>query len=451
MKFFILLMLIACGKHEEPVAVDLRDSDGDQIQNYKEGELEKYIAGFDRLEKISGVIKFTTNKNEEISFSNESDLKKDTLQLVTGDDTSLMRDQFFSEWSELKLALGGKTILAAADLNKVYIEFNATTVKPSELVLVDGKLEKQLGEWSDFMRLRLTKDELNGLLNGKMQLALRKKFPKAQFYLNDSDETIRVKTYKVHTYDGHKSKVLYVSKELPIEKLLGFLKIDKFTEVSDEDLFFDSKDLSGKQWFLREYANGNKAIAFYTLQDLKEEFRNKFARNKVKLERINGTPVSSLNLNNAANSKIYLIIRPRLTKRTFKEYTEVTSHRTGSASQGSDERWSCTHYKRRIETEVETNPAIGDFFFNLNEKFSNDEIKWTEQIDEKGIFWEIMLTTNVANLTFSLQGLNSSTFTTTGEHYVDCGYQGKRSTAATPTNFEGKLSFEIESFVEKFK
>ena len=47
MKILILLILIACGKHEEPNFVDMRDKDGDQILNYEEDSLNKYIADID--------------------------------------------------------------------------------------------------------------------------------------------------------------------------------------------------------------------------------------------------------------------------------------------------------------------------------------------------------------------------------------------------------------------
>lgn len=448
MKFLILLILIACGKHEQPASLDLRDSDGDQIQNYQEGEFEKYVADFARLEKVSGTMKFTTDKAEEIYFSNHSDLKEDTLKLVTGDDSSLGRDQFFSEWSELKLALLEKKFAATANTMFIHLHFEGTEIKPDELVLVDGNTEKQLGQWTEYMRIQLSKDEFNKLMNGKLQLALRKKFPRASFFLADSEETIRSKTYKVHTYDGKKSKVLYVSKELAFENLLKYLKINEITKVTDEKLFFNSNEQGGTRWFQRDYPNGNKAIALYSIQDLKNDFRKKFNQKKINLERVNGSPATSLVLENKANSKIYMLIRPTRTVRTFEEYSHVTNHRSGSRMQGSDDSWSCTHYMRRVKTTETLIPTVEDFFNNLNVKF-DQEIKLIEQYDEKGVFWEVMLTATEANLTLTLAGLNPSTFTTTGEHYVDCGHRGKGGTAATPANFEGKLSFEIQSFVEK--
>lgn len=450
MKWLIFLILIGCGKHKEPVSLDLRDSDGDQIQNHHEGEFEKYVADFPRLEKVYGIIKFTTHQQEEISFSNHTDLKEDTLKLVTGDDTSLQRDQFFSEWSVLKLLNRDKKFEVSGSSVTLHLHFGPTEVKPDELVLVGGKAEKHLGQWSDYMRVNLSKEEFNGLMKGKNQIALRKKFPKSPFYRTDAEETIRSKTYKVHTFDGTKSKVLYVSKELSFERLKDFLNIDEITIVTDEFLFFNSKDQGGKRWFQRDYPNGNKAIALYSIQDLKSDFRKKFDQKKVILERVNGVPTTSLVLQNNMNSKVYMIIRPSRTMRTFEEYTEVTSHRSGSARQGSDESWKCIHYMRRIKSSSTVITPVEEFVNNLNEKFE-ENLKLLEQNDEKGIFWEIMLNAPEANLTLTLAGLNSTTFTTTGEHYRDCGYKGKGGTAAIPTNIEGKLTFEIETFVEKIQ
>lgn len=84
MKWLILLALVsACGKHQEPKALDYRDSDGDQIQNYQETELDKYVANFESLGSISGVLRFNAEKTIELTFNNEHDLNTKTLDLMT--------------------------------------------------------------------------------------------------------------------------------------------------------------------------------------------------------------------------------------------------------------------------------------------------------------------------------------------------------------------------------
>ncbi len=58
MKWLILLALVAsCGKHTQPKALDLHDSDGDQIQNFEESDFDKYVANVESLSEVKGVLR----------------------------------------------------------------------------------------------------------------------------------------------------------------------------------------------------------------------------------------------------------------------------------------------------------------------------------------------------------------------------------------------------------
>jgi hypothetical protein len=440
---------MACGKHQEPAAVDLKDSDGDQIQNYREGEFEKYIADFETLGSVTGTISFNGNK-ESIPFSNHTDLKQDTTRLITGESTIEESELYFSEWSELKFKFPEELIESSNNTNILHLHFGPTETEPNELILLEGKTKKKLGKWSAYMKLQLSKEDFNGIMKGKFKLGLVKNFNQAPFFNMLPNESIKTKTIKVHIFDGKKSKVLYVSKELSHEKLLSYLKISHITKVTDESLFFDSMEKSQEQWFQRDFMNGNMAIYYSTVQQLKENFRGKFNQQKIILKRENGKPTNSLDLGNIKAVKVYLKVRPQVqTMRTFSEYTEMSKHISGSRSREFEE-WTCTHYLRKIEQEKSLGPDLGDFLRNLNIQFEPEsELKVVEQIDEQGVFWEILVFSAQPNTKLSFMEREANTYTTTGQHYIDCGYKGKNSTSANPTNEEGKLSFEVESFVEK--
>ncbi len=373
------------------------------------------------------------------------------MKLISGDIGQVDSEYYFSEWSELKLDLPAIKTTTTSNLNTLHLYFEPTEIEPEEVILLAGKSQKNLGKWSSYMKLHFSKIEFDGFMSGKLKLALRKKFTKAQFYLSESDESIRQKTYKVHFFDGTKSKVSYVSKELPFEKLLKVLGIKGAIKVTDELLFFNSLDRNENQWFEREYLNGNRALVFSSIEELRKNFYNKFTQKKLDLKRENGSP-TAIEFGNKANSKIYLYVRPTKTYRTFEDYTEKTQHRSGSRAHGSDDAWTCIHYLRKVKSVVTEVPTIEEFVNNLNPGLETEkDIQIIEQKDERGIFWEVMISNAVENLTLTLSGLNPSTFTTTGEHAYDCGHRGKGSTAATPTHPEGKLSFVMESFVEKIQ
>src|SRR6478752_2625999 len=106
MKWLILLALVtSCGKHSEPPAVDLKDSDGDQVQNYKEKtELGKYVANFEKLKEVKGSLRFINDRPVEIQFSNSHDLNVQTINMITGNENQLRSERYFSEWSKVTLA-----------------------------------------------------------------------------------------------------------------------------------------------------------------------------------------------------------------------------------------------------------------------------------------------------------------------------------------------------------
>lgn len=453
MKVLIILMLIiACGKYEEPKPLDLRDSDGDQIRDYLEGDFNKYLADFEALKVIHGVIKYSSIPNHEISFSNQTDLKEDTIKLMTGEMQTMQRDQYFSEWSELKLKLPTELIESHNQLNILHVYFGPTETNPDELVLIEGQSTKPMGQWSDYMRLQLTKDEFNSLMRGKSKLGLRRKFKQERFFLSTSDQSIKSQTYKVHLYDGKRSKIYYVSRNLTVEQFLRYLKIEKVIKVTDEFLFFNSLDQSSKQWFQKEYEDSNIAIAHISIQDLKKDFYKKFHRQSLTLKRDNGVSMNSLILENKDNKRIFLKVRPIImTSRSFSEYSEVSRHQIGSPRHGTDESWTCLNYMKKIETENVKLPTLEDFFDNLKMPFNLDtQMAFLEQFDERGVFWEIMIVSPPLHWQLTLSELNPSSYTKTGQIAIDCGYKGGyRSTAATLTNPEGQLKFEVESFVEK--
>ena len=136
MKWLILLMLVACGKHEEPAALDFRDSDGDQVQNAYESDFDKYIANVEKLGIIKGVLKFNTGKEiEEISFTNKIDLNEKTLKLIVSNEKRIKKEDYFSETSILRLE-EVKNMPLEAKQYSLQLEFLATNVSPDELLQV---------------------------------------------------------------------------------------------------------------------------------------------------------------------------------------------------------------------------------------------------------------------------------------------------------------------------
>ena len=449
MKWLILIFLVSCG-NQVPKAIDLDDSDGDQISNHLESDYEKYVATYEKLGVVRGVIKHASFKTNGVPFSNYSVSIHDTFKLMTGEELSPGKMDYFSEWKNLSIDFSQEQINPTSDLNLIHIHFEPTTIEPDELVLRSGSFSRSFGKWSTYMKIQLTKEEFQGLITGTHILELKKTFHKGPFQEAESDQTIREKSQKVYIHNGSKVEVIYVSKNIPSQKLHSILGIDSTISVNNDLLFFDSLMTGPHQWFEREIA-GQKVFILTTIQDLKQSFHQKLQGNKRQLRRENGVPQAPYQLTLNGKSKVFLKIRSNRIMRTFSESSYRKRYRGGSPRHGGDYYWYCDYYLRKVATEPTVKTTIEDLFDNLNwEKDQKQDFIYEEQIDEQGVFWEISFITDVPHMTLAVSSRPESTYTVTGQYNVKCDDRGpKDSTPAYRTNDENSLSFDIESYVEK--
>lgn len=453
MKWLILLSLIACGKHEQPKKLDLRDSDGDQVLNYQEGALDKYVADFEPLGKVKGVMKFTLDKIIELPLTNELDLRDAALSLAVANEERISTEEYFSEWSKLRL----KKTIAPVDLKssqfQLHLQFENGSAEAEELLLKAGKEIISLGPWSNFMKLQLSRENLSALLEGKAFFMLKKKFPKSPLFQEGQAGTIKDKTYRVHFFDGSRSRILYVSNELEFSELLRHMDI-RAKIITEDELFFNWHLIEKDQWHVRSLKDGDKALIFTNLEVLRKEFLKNYTYQKKVLSRVNGKAASVFHFNNQEGAKVYVrISSAQFTHRTFVESRKRKLHGGGGGGgrEGSAESpYKCTHYLRNVKKESVILSNLENLFSNLGEEETLLASEIEEQISGKGPYWEVKLNQPAANLEWSFINRPSSTFTVTGEYDNSCGSNANRGRgAAYKTNHEGKFEVVIESFVEK--
>lgn len=452
MRWIILLLIVACGKHEEPHLKDVRDSDGDQILNYQEEGAGKYLANFDLPKKISGRIKLQALPEADITFSNDSDLKEKALAAIAQERT-FEDERFFSEFFDLNLQKN-KNFDFNSNFNTVHLYFDQLDLKAEEVILSHPSHERTLGRWHSHMKIILNREELSGLFKGSHWFRIKKSFPSSQYFQDSKDETIRKKTYKVFFSDGITSKVLYASKELTLNALKQALNISDSREVIGTELFFNSLEESSEQWFHRIHLNGHVALVKMTLQDLRERFLQGLGKKSFTLLRQNGQAGAAVALNAAPGATVYLKIRPIKSIRSFHEYTESKKYRTGGGYHGHNTEWNCIFQMRRISSETLTTPILEEFLNNLSFKIAAEEnFSVLEQIDEKGIFWEIAFKSESESIGLALNNSPASSFTVTGQYggWCDDPYKNPWVHGQIQTNVEGYLKFEIESYVEKIQ
>lgn len=443
MKWFILLALItACGKHTEPKALDLHDSDGDQIQNYEESEFDKYVANVESLKEVKGVLRVYTDKQREFVFSNNYDLKTRTLEMITGNENQLRLEEYFSEWSKIKIE--GPEIEFKKAQYEVNLAFDTGSDKPDHLILINGNEKTRLADWSQNMTLKLSATTLVDLINGKAELALVKKFEHSLAPGQDSNKTIREKTYRVFYDDGSMAKVYYVSKDLNFDDFLAKMKVDIGVIIDEDYLFFSSHDVGDKSWFIRKMQNGDKVVVKNSINVLRETFLKRFSYKKTTIGRLNGKSIGGLNLQNKEGAKVYLRLKSFYkTNKTFVETQEVRGGGGGGREGNAGGR--CTIHRRLVKTDEVQMLDIEDLAQEIMTPESLTQERVEMRSDDTGTYWEMKLDTANPNSSLMFKSLPANSYVITGEFRSSCDYTGGMQS----TNPEGKLSLEVESYVEK--
>lgn len=455
MKWLILLSLIACGKHEEPRKLDYGDSDGDQILNYEESELSKYVADLEPLGKVKGVLKVNINGNiQEIPFSNELDLQKNALSLLATSERRYIQEDYFLEWSKLRTQKNIPTPELKLLQYQLHVSFENGSDVADELLLLNDKGQLPLGGWSSQMKVNISAENLQALLSGKAFLALRKSFRKSSLFDISKEETIRNKTYRVHVFDGKKSRILYVSNELNFSDLKFLLGVNASEQVSQDKIFFDSEAPDEDKWYSRELPGGDKVIAYTNLNVLREKMLKDYHYQKKTLQRVNGVPGSPVKFNNPEGAQVYLkISNLSYTSRTFVEARkERTYTMIGGGGLDGDgySSYNCTHFMRSIKDERIIPTDLLLLFENIQQRETIPSAEILEELYGEQVIWKLKLNQLPAMYEWQLINRPSSTYTITGEYKNSCRNLANRSRgAAHKTNDEGKFSVVVESYVEK--
>jgi hypothetical protein len=293
---------------------------------------------------------------------------------------------------------------------------------------------------------------------------LKKASKISPLFKEDTQTTIREKTYKVHYLDNKHSKVMYVSNELTYEEFMDLLHIKKAEFINDNALFFNTHIPSnGDKWFTRQLANGDRILVKTNRDRLRKELLENYTYKKSTISRSNGKMGKFLTLGNKLDAKVFLKLRPGVfTKRSFEEskVKKRHGHGGGGGMHGSGSNfYDCTHFMRNVKKEtkhpadIETimtrslfasqNKAVGLNFFN--------DAEILEQLDDKGLYWEMKLNDTPVNMVWALPDLPKTTYVVTGEYKNSCSDAAlnRGRGKAHSTNKEGSMSFVVESYVEK--
>lgn len=439
MRWLLLIIIVACGKHKTPRALDLNDNDGDQVVN--ELDEDKDLANIHALAPMKGALRYQhQNRNFEIGFATLRDLKTDSLSLLAR--AGIKKEEHFSEWSKLRLETVGEASLSGSKLFDVKLMFESSEGQASNVVIKIGNNVRILKEWKENMVIQMGRQELECVLKDKCHLGLIPKGWKAAGPIKD-------RTARVFFFDGERASVLYVSKKLKWEDFLERFSVHDPQTVQKESLF-SPRDGQGPQWWTKDLGDGDKVLAYVPFDLLRIHFLKGLSESRSSIQRENGMSKKILRIEKNKNGRAYLFLRPKRTLRAFvSRKKEFTRQDGGGGREGNgSERYKCQNWIREIESEHEDTPDLNYLLSNLKiaaDQRPVDLENIQEGQDEKGPFWMLTLGTGSSEVVFSLIDMPKNDLVITGIYRSSC----QDPVESTPnTHPEAKFILETKAFIE---
>jgi hypothetical protein len=140
--------------------------------------------------------------------------------------------------------------------------------------------------------MELSYQNLQDLLSGKKNLAVRKKMKKSNLFETDKEETIKEKTFRLYFHDGQTTKLSYISKQTGLAEISNLFNINLTSSIDEAKLLLETPD-NEQQWFHREFKNGEKILIKTSKGELREELLKRYEYLKTTVARENGFSTKS--------------------------------------------------------------------------------------------------------------------------------------------------------------
>lgn len=449
----LMLLLLACGKHDMPSEKALGDADGDQIQDeYESSEFNRYVADVTPIRQIKAQIKFQQGilaiEKSVIDLENNLDLTKYSLDLMVTKSTLPVED-YFSEFSVLKIQGDSKVIKLKQD--KIPLKFIIKSPKEFiQLTLFQNNLAKESWIIKDSLDIEVLQSDLENILSGKAHFALSSLETK-KFYQITQSENIKQKTYRVVVNNGLETKVFYVSKDYALDKFLGSLSITDAKIIHHEHLMTTQYSTSKPEWWVNHLPTGDKVIVKHDLKTLADHYLSFFSYKKVSMARSNGSSSQVHQVTKEKKQLGLIKIRPSKANNIFNEYQSSETYHHGRASEG--DKWNCLNSYRNLSTTKNIEVTEDDLRNVLIFSADNIELSDYDLIsgsDEIGIFWEIVIPKDIQNLNFRIRSVNPNTIVRLGIYSSVCQNAYKETPLGQHMAAkEAWFKLEFETFLEK--
>jgi hypothetical protein len=433
----IMILMVSCGR-KTPSPQDFGDSDGDQISNYVENGINKFIANIEVLPEINGVM---TVGSTQIAISNETDLKNHSLELLTWNLEKINEEDVFNEWSKLKVVSSEKMAQLGSGLHEVTLNFDSGEPNPHSLWLIKEKASKKLAPWSHHMKIKLTAEDIKEVIQGKAYIAF------STLWSENSSASIREKTYRVFMHDGQKGMVKYISYELPFK---SFLKEEGINDIHDPQKFdlFSAINLENEpRWWVREINANEKVIIFATPQELSDSYLKSFDKQNLSLKRLNGRG-QVLNIEKAQDALVYIDVKGFSTKRSFRSYKQKRNYSFREII------YDCKFYYHEVSHEQELKMSLNELLEEIKIEIDGKPVDPASslvsyQTDQDETFGTLKLKHPGTKVKIEIISRDAATYVTTGLYKRECPHTYAPKVSTQQTNIEGRMELSLETYVEK--
>ncbi len=456
----MFFLIVSCGNDVQPGMKDMRDSDGDGNPNAMEAnELAMYLSDVAPIESVNVEMRIkiirSVNLEFKVNLSNQIDLEKHSKELLVKNPKHISTDEYFSEWSKLKIDSEIIPSLPEQTSFRVDLSFNHVTTPPMKLLLITKEGTRFLSNWSPLTSLELSKKDIQDVLSGESFISMSRNI---KVYSNSTitqDESIKNNTYRVYMNDGIKTAIYYVSKEFPFDQFLKGQGIFEYQDIANQNLLTGRHNSGVPQWWINEINGKDKVVVKEDLNNLSNFYIAGLEKENLKIQRKNGIALKSASLVNVADTKILLRFRAKKSFRSFSivPQNSVYGRMGGGGPNGSaDPGTKCTNYHRQISNETAIEITESEFRQSLvitsngqKIQMSPAELEILSGTDDIGTYFEISFQSVNSTIELNFNDLEAPTFVSTGLFSTTC--QGVRLNT-NPANFEGFLDLSIEAFID---
>lgn len=447
MKWLLVFVFIAsCGKHESPGVQDLGDSDGDSISNSLEqnSEFSKYLADV-KLSEIKGVMRIN---QQDFSFSNRQVTLREVEELMTREERSLLSDK---DLLKIRLTENQDRKIELNPENELSLSFESNLSYQAEIYFVKASKRKKISLWTKSSTVKLSKNEIEDLLQDRAFLAIRK-IDSKQTPDDEQLASVLKKTYKITFFDGEKVNVYYVSKELKLEDFMSMANVLSPMTVDTKDLIHDSEPSIYPQWWMRNLPNNELVISYNSAHNLASTYLSTFSKDSSLVQRVEGQATNVGRIHKAKNANILLKVRAHKTLRVFTE-TRSYAQFTRPSPGGLGDSFHCYLWTRNIAQNNTVTIEAQELYEQLEMTSDGQGLffKASQHSDSQGPYWIIPLSAKASEVTLKLKNLPESTYTLTGGYQYEACRWTDKPLSPSRVNKESSFTLSYEALVENLE